>query len=53
MSEDGAGFRTVFHSRIRVGSASQQDFDVVEVIHVRLSRRIVAAFDVPVVRRQV
>ena len=51
--EDRPRQRVVLRPGIRIGPMVKQDFDVFQMIHVRLGHRIIATFDVAVVGRQV
>ena len=53
MREHGSRLRARAHARVRIGAFRQQQLDVLEVVHVGLASRIVAALDVAVVRRDV
>ena len=49
----GPCFRAVLDSRVHIGAFVDQQLDEVEVIHVALAHRVIAVFDVAVVRGKV
>ena len=51
--EHGACLGARVHARVHVGSAVDQLLDDLEMVHVGLARRIIAALDVAIVRRDV
>jgi hypothetical protein len=51
--EDRARQRVVPDPSVRIGPVPEQRLDVLEMVHVRLGNRIVAAFDVAVVGGEV
>src|SRR5262245_55161808 len=51
--EDGPGLRVSVDSGIYICATVQKDLDVVQMIHIGLWNREVAAFDVAIVGRQI
>src|SRR5213078_889104 len=47
--ENGSSERVVLHSHVGVCSMVEQELDVLEIVHVRLRNRKIAAFDIAVV----